>query len=296
MTIANQFEYARPETIDEAVAVLSEAGEGGIVLAGGTDVVGWLRDELMAPRVLIDIKGIEGLNKIAFENDTLSIGALVTFAELIESNPVREKFPLIVEAARMVASAGIRNRATLVGNICSAVPSCDGGPPLLVYEAEVQIQGPESKLSIPIVDWFAGPKRTAIKRGEIVTSISLPVSRRRCGTCYVKLGRYRGEDLAQAGVAILAREDCVYRVAFGAVAPTPVRAWKIEAELDGKPLDDGLVKACQGLVAKEISPITDIRSTKEYRLHMAQVMLERGLRASVARLEGREPPIGENLI
>jgi carbon-monoxide dehydrogenase medium subunit len=296
MTIAQVFDYQRPETLDEAVQMLAGHGGDVRVLAGGTDLVAWLRDEAVAPDLLVDIKRIEGLRKIADEGDALSIGSLVTFTDLLNSELVESRLPLMVEMSATVASTGIRNRATLVGNICSAVPSCDAGPPLLVHGATVHTIGPAGRRHISIDDWFLGPRKTALNTGEIVTKVVVPIPPRGHGACYVRLSRYEGEDLAQACVAVLAPTDHRFRVAFGAVAATPVRARRIEALLEGKALTPELIGEAMALVSEEISPITDIRASKEFRMRMSEVMLQRGLMAAVQRLEGNGPSYGTNLM
>jgi carbon-monoxide dehydrogenase medium subunit len=296
MPIAHEFEYAKPETIEEAVGILDKHGSGAQVLAGGTDIVPGLRDGLMKPGLVVDIKGIAGLAGIEHRGNVLRVGALATFTDLIESELVQERVPLLYEMAMTVASVGVRNRATITGNICSAVPSCDSGPVLLVHDASIDVTGPDGKRVIPIAEWFTGPKTTALGSAEIVTSVSLPVPQGDHGAAYVKLGRYRGEDLAQASVAVLALPDNEYRVAFGAVAPTPVCAPGIEKLLRGKVIDDALIDDAKKLVAKETAPIADIRASREYREHMLPIMLERGLRAAAARLGGKGPQYGATLI
>jgi len=296
MTIAQVFDYERPETLDEALEILVGHAGDVRVLAGGTDLIAWLRDEAVAPDLVVDIKRIEGLGEIVDEGDALSMGSLVTFTHLLNSGPVAARLPLISEMAATVASTGIRNRATMVGNICSAVPSCDAGPVLLVYGAVVHTVGVAGTRRIPIDEWFLGPRMTALGRGEIVTKVVVPVPPGGHGAAFVRLSRYEGEDLAQASVAILAPPDHRFRVAFGAVADTPVRARRVEALLEGKALDPVLVARAMALVSEEISPITDIRASKEYRLRMSEVMLQRGLKAAVERLEGNGPSYGTNLM
>ncbi len=286
MPIAHELEYARPGTVGEALGLLEKHGSGARLLAGGTDVVAALRDGNLTPEIVIDIKAIPGLAAMTCNADIVRLGALTTFTDIIESADVLEHAPLLHEMAVTVASLGVRNRATVVGNICSAVPSCDSGTILLVHEASVHVVGPKGERAIPITEWFTGPKRTALGSAEIVTSVSLPVPQAGYGGAYVKLGRYRGEDLAQASVAVLALGDGSYRVAFGAVAATPVRAPKIEALLGGAELNDGVIEDAKKLVAEETSPIADIRASREYRAHMLPVMLERGLRAAVERRAG----------
>ncbi|MFH1690796.1 MAG: FAD binding domain-containing protein, partial [Candidatus Eisenbacteria bacterium] len=145
MPIAHEFEYMKVTTVEDAVAILAERGEGAMVLAGGTDVVAQLRDDVITPDVVVDIKGVLGLADVKTVGERLFIGPLVTFTDLIESELIRGSFPLFYEMAANVASKGVRNRATVVGNICSAVPSCDAGPVLLVHDARVLILGPEGE-------------------------------------------------------------------------------------------------------------------------------------------------------
>ena len=148
MVIAKEFEYRRPTTLAEATQVLAQHPGSVKVLAGGTDLVAWLRDDAIAPDLVIDIKAIPDLRDIKIDGDVLHIGSLVTFTELIESDVVKEHVPLLAEMAETVASPGIRNRATMVGNICSAVPSCDAGPVLLAYDTAVHLTGPSGNRSV----------------------------------------------------------------------------------------------------------------------------------------------------
>lgn len=296
MTIAHEFRYQRPVSLDEAFDLLAGGNGEAMVLAGGTDLVPWLRDEAVAPDLVVDIKGITGLDQIEDLGSVVSIGALVTFSDLTASSLVRERLPLLHEAAGTVGSVGIRNRATLAGNICSAVPSADSAPALLAFDAEVETTGKDGVRRIRMRDWFLGPRRTALGHTEIVTRVLVPVPAGAHGAAYARLSRYRGEDLAQASVAILITPGHTYRIAFGAVASTPIRAPRIESLLSGSPLDDQLADAAVSLVREEISPISDIRASREYRLHMCEVMLRRGLEAAGARLTGAGPAYGERLV
>ena len=278
----------------EATKYLADHPGSVRVLAGGTDLVAWLRDDAIAPDLVVDIKNVPDLHDLKLEGDVLHIGSLVTFTELIESDLVKEHAPVLAEMAETVASPGIRNRATMVGNICSAVPSCDAGPVLLTLDTTVHVTGPNGSRSIDINDWFVGLRQTAKTDDEIVTHLTIRL--RKHGAVYVKLMRYAGEDLAQAAVGIVVYPDNDYRVAFGAVAPTPFRSGPIETTLHGTSLDHDLVETVLAMVPGEISPITDMRATAEYRTHVTKVMLERGLWAAVQRLTGDGPAYGTRLI
>jgi len=294
LVIAKEFEYQRPSTIEEAAQILAGHPGSARVLAGGTDLVAWLRDDAVAPDLVVDIKAIPDLHDISLEGDILHLGSLVTFSDLINSDIVHERAPLLAEMAETVASTGIRNRATMVGNICSAVPSCDAGPVLLGYDTTVHLIGSAGARSIDINDWFVGLRETARTGDEIVSHLTMQVPPH--GGVYVKLMRYAGEDLAQAAVGIVAYPGDQYRVAFGAVAPKPFRSARIENALQGKPLDEALIAEVVAMVADEIRPIDDIRATAAYRTRICEVMLERGLPAARDRLNGSGPAYGTRLI
>lgn len=294
MVISHEFEYVRPKTLAEATRALTHSAGSARVLAGGTDLVAWLRDDVVHPDLLVDIKSIDGLHDLTVEEATLTVGSLVTFTDLMESSVVAEHAPLLAEVAETVASPGIRNRATVVGNICSAVPSCDAGPVLLAYDTTVHLIGPEGARSVPIEEWFIGLRRTAKRDDEIVTHLTIELPTH--GGCYVKLMRYGGEDLAQAAVAIVVDDARDYRVAFGAVAPTPIRADGVEEAIRGRSPTSEVIAEAVALVRSEISPITDLRATAEYRAHMCEVMLARGLVAAEQRRNGHGPEYRTRLI
>ncbi len=286
MSILHDFEYFKPAGLSSVTDLLERFGDKAKILAGGTDLVVQMKENIQTPDAVIDIKGIAELHEILFEDTTLFIGACVTFSELIESEIIQKYFPLIKEMSLTVASVAVRNRATIVGNICSAVPSADSAPILLVYDADVIAQSVSVERIIPIQDWFAGPKKTVLRSDELVTGIAIPLPHKKQAGCYEKLGRYSGEDLAQAGVCILAFEDLHFNVAFCAVGPVPKRAYNLEKFLNGKKISDDIIEEAQQLLKKEISPISDIRATEEYRTHMTCVMFERGLKKVITQLQG----------
>ncbi len=294
MSIACEFEYAKPRSLPEALRLLATQ-PGCVPLAGGTDLVAWLRDGAVSPAFLVDIKGLAELRGIRLKNGRLWLGANTTFAEIIESPLVRRHAPILMEAAGMVASVGVRNRATVGGNICSAVPCCDSGPALLVYDATVHVASRRGTRAIAGNKWFLGPRRTALAKGGLVTAISLPVGRH--AGAFAKLKRYRGEDLAQASVAVRIGARGEWRVAYGSVAPTPIRGPKVERALRGQknPAADLLQKARQ-LAEAEVAPITDIRGSEVYRRLMIGTMLERTVELAAARLAGRGAEYGFNVL
>ncbi len=288
MPATHDFEYFKPQSWEETIELLNKFGASAKILSGGTDLVLKIKEDIEKPDAIIDIKAINNVDKIEINSDKIFIGAGVTFSQIIDSEIIKSELYLLWEAARTVASVGTRNRATMVGNICSAVPSLDSGPPLLVYDAKVNLISINGKRSIPINEWFIGPKKTAIKTGEVVVNVEISLPSKPNGTCYVKLGRYSGEDLAQAGVGIMVDNKYNYKIAFCAVGPIPKRISKIEELLNNKPLSNDIIEQAKSIINQEISPITDIRASKEYRLHLAGIMLERGLQIAERRCKGEK--------
>ncbi|HLE10692.1 MAG: hypothetical protein A2504_02435 [Bdellovibrionales bacterium RIFOXYD12_FULL_39_22] len=294
MAITSDFVYHCPNDLKGALSLLAKE-KNALPLAGGTDLICNLKEERAICKNLIDLKNIKGLNSIALAKDKKSIflGALVTFSDLINSELINKRLPLVMEMSKTVASVAIRNRATLVGNICSAVPSMDSGTILAVYDAKVELRSLKGgSRVVPISKWFVAPKKTALKKGELVLGVTIPLPSNEQAGCYIKLGRYQGEDLAQASISVLALANKQYRIAFGAVAPIPVRAGKIEKLLNGHEINTALLKQAYDLVEQEISPITDIRATAKYRMHMSKVMLGRALIIADERLKGHGPHYG----
>jgi CO/xanthine dehydrogenase FAD-binding subunit len=287
MSMSHVFEYQRPESLPELLRLKDRYQDQAKILAGGTDLIVNMKEGQMQPAVVLDIKAIPKIRKFGFDEDRFYIGAGITFSELIESPQLQEHYPMLWDAARTVASTGVRSRATLAGNICSAVPSLDSGPPLLCHEAVVHCESVSGARELPIRQWFVSPRRTALKDNEVVTGISLETKTGRHSGIYLKLGRYNGEDLAQAGWGFWRDEQLQYKIAHCALAPTPKRAEQLEALLKGKELCAELIKSACHLLEQEISPISDIRCCSEYRIHVSKVMLRRGLSALTDRYQGK---------
>lgn len=303
MPLAFDLDYVAPTSLDDALGVLSSHDGEAALLAGGTDLVPWLRDEIARPGVVVDLKRIPGLGDVEVVDDRLRIGCLVTFSDLLASEVVRDRLPVLAEMADQVASVGIRNRATLAGNVCSAVPSGDAGPILLTHEAEIGVRGPSGGRTVPIDAWFTGPRRTCLMPWEIATEVSIPLPPRPSGAAFARLTRYRGEDLAQASVAVLIAPERHVRVAFAAVGPTPLRARRIEqllATSDRDPhtgaFQPEVVDQAVALVSEEIAPISDVRASEHYRLRMSEVMLRRALAAATSRAAGGGSAYGTPLL
>jgi CO/xanthine dehydrogenase FAD-binding subunit len=295
MPIINKFDYCKPATLDEAVAAVSN-GKNAALLAGGTDLIDILKMGVQQPDLVVDLKGIATLKSIGVSAGAVSIGSGATFSDLMASPVILQHCPVVAECAATVASVGVRNRATMAGNICSAVACMDSGPLLLGYDARIEITGKNGKRSVPVSEFFISNRKTSLAKGEIVTALTLPIPAQKHAGCWVKLGRYLGEDLAQVNLLVLALADKTYRISYGAVGAIPIRARRIEQLFNGRIPDAALMQQGQTLVESEIQPISDIRSSKEYRMHMAKIMLERGVHAAIERLNGGGPAFGTSVI
>ena len=275
-----KFDYLRPKTVEELTAMLAEHGADAKLLAGGTDLLVLMRERLVRPRYVIDVKGIRDLHGLSWdEKGGLTIGAAVTLNELIASGVVRERFNVLWKAANTLADPTIRNRATLVGNICNASPAADTAPALLVLDAEVEAVSANGRRTIPIHEFFRGVKRTSLDGGEFVKAVRIPNPPDGARGDYLKWGRTRGEDLAVVGVAALVANsgEEIMRIALSSVAPTPLRIFEVEKiPKEGVSFAEQIGKAVS-IVREKISPITDVRGGREYRIHMAGVLTKRVL-------------------
>lgn len=272
-----KFEYLKPDSIKETISILSQYGGKAQILNGGTDLIVGMRDKIIQPEYVIDIKAMSQLNKITYnELNGLDIGATVTLNKISDSKIVQNHYPILSEACKTVGSYQVRNRATLVGNICNASPAADTTPPLLVLEAKVNIVGPDGEKTILLNQFFVGVKKNILKKGEIVTSVTVPPIKDEWTGVYLKQGRRKDVDLATVGVAVVCIRDEI-RIALGAVAPTPIRAFKTEELLRGKTIDESILEKAGKSALTEVSPISDVRSSKEYREEIIKVLVRRAI-------------------
>ncbi len=281
-----QFKYYKPQALDEALKLLNELDEARVI-AGGTDLLIDMRIGRYRPKNIIDINDLNELKYIVDDGNWIRIGALTRLQELIDSEIVREKLPILYEAVYHMASWQIRNMATIGGNLCNASPAADTAPPLMVLEAKLRVINIEGERTIDIREFFLGPRKTVLKRNELLKEIMVPVYKD-YGYSYMKLGRRNSFTLSIVSVASLLKvEDNVFsdvRIALNSIAPTPIRAFSAEKYLVGRKVTIDSIKAASKLVVKDISPITDIRATAEYRRDMAIVLTYDALKVALKRL------------
>jgi xanthine dehydrogenase FAD-binding subunit len=250
------------------------------LLAGGTDIIVNLRAHVEHAKYLINIKGIRELQQISFDKKSgLTIGAAVTLNKIIHDDIVSKIYPVIKEAASTIGDYEVRNRATLVGNICNASPAADTAPGLLVLDSTVNVSSSAIKRKIPIKEFFTGVKRTSLQSNELVTSISVPIPPERSQTGYLKARRTTGEDVAIIGVGGLVapqgNDTKSVRLAYASLAPTPVRAYDAERIFEKRKPVNQLLEEAMPAVMKAVSPISDVRAGKEYRAHLVKVLTRR---------------------
>lgn len=272
------FEYFAPTTLEEAFDLLDRFGTDARLFNGGTDVVIQLRDHLIAPKAVIDIKRIPGLKELTYDPaQGLTIGACMTMNEIGEDQQVREHYPTLAKAALSVGSKQVRNRATCIGNIVNASPLADTSTPLLAHDAVVIARSREGERRIPLSEFFVFVRKTSLRPGEIVTAIQVPVVPGAHGE-FTKISRRREVDLSTICATVLKADDG-WRLAYGSVAPTPIRLRKTEEFLNGAVLSEETIETAVELARSEVSPIDDVRATKAYRLEVVGVVLARSLRA-----------------
>jgi CO/xanthine dehydrogenase FAD-binding subunit len=283
------FTYERPTTLAQAVALLEMHGRAARALAGGTDLIIRLRDGTVQPAVVVDVKRIPELRPtIREEAGRLTIGATTVMTDIAADDRVRDRFAALAEAAAVVGSVQIRNRATLGGNICNASPAADTATALLVYGAVVEIAGHRGTRRVPINDFFIRSGETALAPGELVTSIELPIPDRRTGSVHLRRTRRRGHDLAAVTLTCLVDETGVTRVAYGSVGPRPVLGVDETGVLaDRDAADDAKRAGLDELFAAASPSPRSMRASPAYRLAMLRVLGRRALAIALDRLDGR---------
>jgi carbon-monoxide dehydrogenase medium subunit len=282
------FEMERPASLKEALEILSRSSPDTAVKAGGTDLLVWMKKNLVHPELIVDLSLVEELKGISFDPSRgLVIGALATVNEVAEHPQVGKFYPALKDAALSHSDFVMRNKATVVGNLCSAVPSGDMIAPCCVHEGVMHLVGPAGQRKVPVMEFITGPRKNVLQKGEIVKSVEFPLPKGHSAGCYLKLGRRNALDLAQVGVACVITDEPggrEYRLSFGAVTPRPVRAKVAEDLLRGvvSPDESLLEKVAEAAMAC-VDPITDVRASREYRISMVGELTKKALRECLER-------------
>jgi carbon-monoxide dehydrogenase medium subunit len=285
------FEYFAPRFLNEALSLLANERQKAKILAGGTDLIAQMKDGRTNPAVIIDIKGIPELNRLEMsEDETLHIGAAVPITKIIAFSPIIERFSVLHQACSLIGSTRIRNRATMGGNICNATPSADSSPPLLCLGAKAIVARLEGTRVLTLENFFLGPGKTSLAPDELLVEIQIPMPSAHSAGCYLRHTPREEMDIAVVGVATFLVLDPRHkicqeaRIALGAVAPTPIRVPQAEALLAGKSLSKEDIGKVAEQVAEVASPISDIRSSAEYRRELLKVLTRRTIKGACEAL------------
>jgi carbon-monoxide dehydrogenase medium subunit len=281
------FEVVTARDARHAVSLLAEhtAKAKVKVLAGGTDLLADLKfaPSSHAPQVVVDISRASELRRIALTDGGLSIGALVTHTEIMQSPVIRDMFPALVEAAHTIGAVQTRNLGTLGGNLVTAVPSVDSGPTLVALDARVTLLGPAGERTMLLAEFFVGPRKTALKPDELLVEILIPKENLGKPTHFLKFGLRKGQALALVNVAASfsvewdTRTFVAPRISLGAVAPKVVHASTAEAYLEGRAVTPEAMTEAARLAVGDAKPISDFRASANYRRDLIAVLTRRAL-------------------
>jgi carbon-monoxide dehydrogenase medium subunit len=283
----NEFEYLRPNSLNETLQALADYGAKAKVLAGGTDLVLLLQQNLLNPTHVVDISSISELRYIREENGFLRVGAATNMRDIEVSQTVRAKVPVLSEAAQMVGEIGVRNIATLGGNLVNASPAADSVPPLIVLDATVKLRNCKSERVVKLTDFFLHVKKTVLQPDELVTEVTVPIPPKNSGAAFFRLAKRGGNVIsvvsAAAYVALNGKTCSTARIAMGSVAPTPIRLRDTEKVLEGsEPTEERITEAARRAL-EEIKPISDLRASGEYRRETSRVYVRKAIKEALRR-------------
>lgn len=275
-----KFEMLMPETLPEALEALQANAPAAAPVAGGTNLIPDLRSRRHTPALVVNVACLDEMQGIREENGSLVLGGCVTLAEVLRSPLVAEHAPVLREAAALFANPLIRNRATVGGNLADASPAADTAPPLLVLDAEVELQNAAGARVVPLDDFFVHVRRTVREPGELLTTVRFPKLGPESGTAFHKVGLRKADAISVLSVAVRVDRDeagacTAARIALGAVAPRPLRARAAESLLEGEALTEELVAEAARLAGEASQPIDDIRGPADYRRRVVEALVRR---------------------
>ncbi len=284
--IPGSFQYHRPGTVDEAVSILAEHGDDGRPLAGGQSLIAMMKLRLAAPSHLVDLQDIADLAGISDDGDHLSIGPMTTQAEILDSDTVKDRCPLIQEAARLIADPQVRYVGTIGGNVVNGDPGNDMPAIMMCLGADYVIKGAKGERTVGARDFYQGAFVTALEDGELMTAIRVPVPPAGHGFAYEKLKRKVGDYATAAAAVILVMDGgkCASAsVALTNLGETAIYSEEASGALAGSAIDDAAIEKAVEIVKGAVEPVEDLKGTAEYRTAMAGVMTARAIRRAAER-------------
>ncbi len=286
-------DYHSPASFAEASALAANATGITRFLAGGTDVLVQLRSELVTPDTLIDIKKINGVHDIARNADgSWTLGVATTGAEMSEHADLGKDWPGVVEAMDLIGSTQVQGRATLTGNLCNGSPAADSVPAMVAAGVTVTVTGPDGTREVAVEDIPTGPGKTALAKGEVISSVNIPARGKDAGDAYLRFIPRTEMDIAVVGVGVSLRLDgdtiTEARVSLGAVAPTVLLVEDCAKAIIGSTLDDAALDTLAAAASAACSPIDDKRGTIAFRTEVAGVLAKRAAKIAYARAKGED--------
>lgn len=278
--------YLKPQTLKEALALLSDHGKSAKIVAGGTDL---LVEKPRGVECLIDVTSLP-LDYVRLEGGSLSVGALTTIESINNSEIPTGLFHVLKEASGLFGHRNLRNLATVGGNLCSSVPSADMATPLMALDSVARISSVRGERTVPFEEFFVFVRENVLEEDEMLVEVQVPPQPPRTGAAFAKIGR-TSVDIALVNVAVrltLGEDDTCsdVRIILGSVAPTPMRCPTAEGVLRGKGLDEVLIEEAAQAVSEEIRPISDVRSSAEYRRDASRVLTKRCIVSALERARG----------
>lgn len=283
-------QYAAPQSVTDAVAILSQFGNRARVLAGGTDLIVQVREHIRDVDLIVDGKRIPELMQLSYSPESgLSLGAAVPCHLIYGNADVISRYPGLVDAASIIGGTGIQGRASVGGNLCNSGPAADSIPALIAYSAIAVIAGPNGERTVPVEDFCTAPGVNVLQEGELLVSIRLPAQGPRTGAKYLRFIPRNEMDIAEVGAAAWVELDASgetivsARIALGAVAPRPLFVPAAGAALAGQSVSEDTLATAAALARDAATPISDQRGTAEHRKHLAGVLTRRALQGAIDR-------------
>jgi carbon-monoxide dehydrogenase medium subunit len=290
----HDFEYEAPTSLAEAVGLLGSRNGSARPLAGGTDLIDQMRLKRFEPSVVVDIKRIPELNVLQIGADGLRLGSAVPCHRVYEESAIVDQYSALSDSAAIIGGVQIQSRASLGGNLCNSGPAADSTPSMIALGGVCVIAGPDGTRELPVESFCTGPGQNALQPGELLVEIRFGTRPANSGSHYRRFIPRNEMDIAVVGVGASVELDesrqnfVAARIALGAVAPTPLFVEAAGQALAGQPVDDNSIAKAAEAARQAATPITDMRGTKEYRIHITGVLTERVVKTAVARARGED--------
>jgi carbon-monoxide dehydrogenase medium subunit len=288
----HDFDYCAPTSLQEAIGLMATHKGSANLLAGGTDLLIFMRARRKQPGLVIDAKKIPELSEVKLHKDGLTIGASVSCKLVYDNKEIAGLYPALVDSTTLVGGTQVQGRASIGGNLCNASPSADTIPTLIAYSAVATVASDKGERQIPVEDFCLAPGKTVLEENEILVNIFLPLPAANSGARFLRFIPRNEMDIAVANVAAFVQLDeegenfNSARIAIGSVAPTPLFVEEAGSALAGKPVDEEAIMAAACIARDAASPINDMRGTAEHRKQLVEVLTGRAIRTAVSRARG----------